>query len=46
MAIAELSVTEIAKLVGCSRVTASECINHSLHDPTRRRIASLLNIEP
>lgn len=46
MAVHDLTVTAIAKQVGCSRVTASECINHSLHDPTRRKIAAFLNIEP
>lgn len=45
MAVRDLTVTEIANQVGCSRVTASEAINHSLHTPTRIRIAKLLGID-
>lgn len=41
-----MSVTDLAAAVGCARVTASECINHGLHEPTRLRIAAYLDIAP
>lgn len=46
LALMDISITDLAAAVGCARVTASECINHGLHEPTRRRIAAHLKIDP
>lgn len=44
MARREITVSEMARKLGCSRVTASQAINRGLHEPTRRKIAAFLNI--
>lgn len=42
----DLTVTDVAAKVGCSRTAASQAINHGLHEPTRRKIAAALGITP
>lgn len=44
MARRDLNVTQLAKELGVSRITCSQAINHGLHNPTRRRIATYLGI--
>jgi hypothetical protein len=44
MARRDINVTQLAKALGVSRITASQAINHGLHNPTRRRIAEYLGI--
>lgn len=40
----ELSVTDLANAMGLNRNTVSRAIHHELFQPTRKRIATHLNI--
>jgi DNA-directed RNA polymerase specialized sigma subunit len=44
MARRELNVTQLAEVLGVSRITCSQAINHGLHNPTKQKIAAYLGI--